>query len=235
MPRRGLVLDDQFHPLAPFTVLAVMCHPHDRRAQDQIVAMVEAQTGVDPAKRPRLSEDAFWEQLDKAAYRGGVSAGGILLNIIQLAGNSVRPSFNNAYELLLAVLPKWEQPVSDQWRLNPPSTYIPRNRADVLDAFQRFLPVAHLWAALIHAEQHGRYPEIGPHSIETLPHFLAYAEGLLSQADRIRWQGRARRIVLPKNVSWRFKVPDGLQRKQKLSALPLEPEQWGVLKELRRR
>lgn len=229
MPKQNLCDGDALHPLAPFKVLAVMCHPADRMAQRKMVALVESQSGVGPARRPRLTNDAFSKQVERAGYRGGVHAGSLLLNIIQLAGNRERPSFSRALALLLDALPAWEQPVAPLWSLQPPSTYRPRNRATVLRAFDTFLPASHLWASLIFAHQEGRQGEIGPASNESLPQFLAYAESFLSAASRIRWQGKDRHLVLPWDLAWRFKVPKDLKVIRPLHTLPLSAEQNRVL------
>ena len=51
MPRFDLRQDDgTLHPLAPFKVLAVMCHPIDRIRREKMLGTIEKETGV---ARPR--------------------------------------------------------------------------------------------------------------------------------------------------------------------------------------
>ncbi len=92
MPRLDIRIEgDSLHPLAPFKVLSVMCHPRDRKAQNRMTALLEAQTRVGPASRPRIDEDEYWKHLNAALHSGGNISGALLLNFLQLWGNQRRP------------------------------------------------------------------------------------------------------------------------------------------------
>ena len=233
MPRLSLTdASGELKPLAPFEVLAVMCHPTDRKARRQMLALVEAQTGVGPAKRPRLSDDEFEHQVEAAAHRGGVIAGGLLLNMIQLHLQHPPATINRAMKMLHYLLPPWEQPTGSGWEKGLIRTSTRRQR--ILDGFRDFLPVAHLWGARIYSGENGR-SDIAPGSNQTLPTFIAYANAFAAMASRVPYRSPGRRLILPPNVVWRFVLREHLVNPPQLVALSLHPEQLAVLRHFGRR
>jgi hypothetical protein len=75
--------EDTFDPLAPFKVLAVLCHPRDRSARERMLAHVHAGTGVGRPRRRALDRDEFHSEVRQNALRAGV-AGSLLLTRLQL-------------------------------------------------------------------------------------------------------------------------------------------------------
>ncbi len=96
MPRKDLRQDQtDLHPLAPFQVLAVMCHPADPWAQKAMIAKFEVETGAGQAKRPKRSDNDVKQQVTEMAHRGNV-AGDVLLYLIQLNAHHPPASVNKA-------------------------------------------------------------------------------------------------------------------------------------------
>src|SRR5262249_36203713 len=93
---------------------------------------------------------------------------------------------------------------------------------NMLRAYNEFRNVSHLWAALIHGEQHGRR-DIWPGSVTTLPTFIAHAEALLNLACRLPSFAFGQRFAIRRSEAWQFTIPD-LQRIN-LRVWPLSVEQ----------
>ena len=104
--------------------------------------------------------------------------------MVQLQSSDYNPSLSRAIPLLTALLPKWEQPEGPYWSRDCHIRHHPHSRGNVLRAFNEFRSVAHLWATLLHSQQHNR-KDIWPGSLDTLPNLLAYAEAILDFACRL--------------------------------------------------
>ncbi len=72
-----------WHPLAPFRILAVMCHPHSRELRRRMLSLFEAETDVGPARRAKLDSNAFQDEVRRAKVRA-MLVGDLLLYLIQL-------------------------------------------------------------------------------------------------------------------------------------------------------
>jgi hypothetical protein len=94
----------------------------------------------------------------------------------------------------------------------------------------QFQSVAHLWAALIHGEQHNR-EDICPGSLETLPTFLAYANCFLDMDRTLPSPAGDRRHSGIRSKAWVFTIPENPRKTVTLEALPLHEEQWHILNE----
>ena len=217
------------HPLAPFKVLAVMCHPTDRKMRERILAPVQRETGTQTPRAAGLSHGQIMREVQLRGNRAGL-AGGLLLTLLQMHDNDIRHSLNRAIPLITPLLDRWEQPAAGAWSPDCHVAHRPHSRRKVLGAFNDFLSVAHLWAALIHGGQHQR-PDIWPGSNETLPRFLAYAEAFALRGSRLEWPGHDRRFTLDRRKIWRLHVPEHLRETCNLQALPLTDAQRAVLNE----
>lgn len=217
----------ELRPLAPFQVLALMCHPTDRVMREEMLAPVQRETAVQRPRRSGLSNDAFMREVILRSNRG-ILAGGLLLTLLQLHENGIRHSLNRAIPMVTSLLEKWEQPVAPTWTADSHVTHKPHSRRKVLGAFNDFLSVAHCWAALIHGGQHER-SDIWPGSNETLPQFLAYADAFSNMGSHLVWPGRDRRYTLDLQTIWQFQIPPDLKRTCDLVALPLTDEQRTLL------
>ncbi len=215
------------HPLAPFKVLAVMCHPTDRKMRERILAPVQRETGTQTPRAAGLGHGQNMREVQLRGNRAGL-AGGLLLTLLQIHDNDVRHSLNRAIPLITHLLEKWDQPIAPAWSPDSHVAHRPHSRRKVLGAFNDFMSVAHLWAALIHGGQHQR-PDIWPGSNETLPRFLAYAEAFALRGSRLEWPGHDRRFTLDRRKIWRFHVPEHLRETCNLQALPLTDDQRAVL------
>ncbi len=219
----------RLHPLAPFKVLAVMCQPTDHKMRERMLAPVQRETGTQTPRAAGLSPDQIMREVQLRGNRAGL-AGGLLLTLLQLRENGFRHSLNRAIPLITSLLERWEQPTGPTWTPDSHVAHRPHSRRKVLGAFNDFLSVAHLWAALIHGGQHQR-PDIWPGSNETLPRFLAYAETFALMGSRLTWPGHDRRYTLDRREIWRFHLPDYLRETACVEALPLNDVQRTVLNE----
>ncbi len=217
------------HPLAPFKVLAVMCHPNDRKIREQMLAPIQRETAAQSARRKGLSHDQILREVQLRGNRA-VLAGGLLLTLLQLHGNGYRHSLKRAIPLIAPLLERWEQPVAPAWSPDCHVAHRPHSRRKMLDAFNDLLNVAHCWAALIHGGQHRR-ADIWPGSNEALPRFLAYSEAFALMGSRLAWPGRKRPYTLDRKKIWRFHVPEHLRETCDLQVLPLTDAQRAVLDE----
>ena len=231
MPRKDLRQDQtDLHPLAPFQVLAVMCHPADPWAQKAMIAKFEVETGAGQAKRPKRSDNDVKQQVTEMAHRGNV-AGDVLLYLIQLNAHHPPASVNKAAFLVDAALPPWKQPGDHAWRDRQDLDHTSLHRPRMLDAIRDFLPVSHLWAALILGQL--TEDRFGPNSNETMVQFLGTAMALAKHGAGILWRGKDRRVVLPSDVIWRFTLPRTLRQNLNVTIPPLNPSQLEVLQTYR--
>ena len=95
-------------------------------------------------------------------------------------------------------------------------------------AYNQFQPVAHLWAALIYAEQRDRQ-DISPRSCETLPAFLAFAQRILEMGCALPSPARDRRFVISPSEAWAFTIPQSRVMPVRLIAFPLNEQQRRIL------
>ena len=218
-------------PLAPFKVLAVMCHPNSRVGRERMMAHVQKETGEGKPRRRPLSSEEFMTEVRRVRMRAAV-AGGLLLTMIQLHANGCGGSLNHAAPLVADLLPKWQNPEGPYWSKTCHFEHHPHSRRKMLKAYRDFRSVAHLWAALLHGEQHGR-ADIWPGTNSTLPVFIGYSEAVLDLACKIPSPVRGRRFALSRSEAWRFTLP--AVPLVTLAGLPLRPEQQSVLNEHSRR
>ena len=230
MPRFNLrQKDETFKPLAPFQVLAVMCCPNDRIRREKMMAHIKVGTGTAVPRRRPLSSDEYRSEVRISALKG-VVAGGLLLSRLQLHLNSYRFSLDQAILLARSLLPSWETRFGGSWPRDADLRQWPRSRRKMLDAYDEFRPVAHLWAGLIYGGQHERQ-DIWPGSVQLLPVFLSYAEAILELASEVPTPRREQRFALTPKEVWRFIIPQRLIVDRKLEALPLKEEQLQILNE----
>jgi hypothetical protein len=229
MPRFDLrQADGTLDPLAPFKVLAVMCHPNNRIQREKMLGNIEKKTGVARPRRQPMTADAFMQEVQRTSRRAAV-AGGLLLTKLQLHQSGRRPSLNQAIPLVTALLPQWQQPQSPYWSRTSHYDHRPHSRTNVLRADIQFRTVAHFWGALLHSQQHDRQ-DIWPGTRETLPTFLAYAEAIRRLACALPSFAGNRRAVITRSEAWSFIVPQGVAPAS-LSIMPLNEEQLAILNE----
>jgi hypothetical protein len=214
-------------PLAPFKVLAVMCHPADRKMRERMLAPIQRETGTQTPRAAGLSHDQIMRGVQLRGNRAGL-AGGLLLTLLQLRENGFRHSLNRAIPLITPLLERWDRPIAPAWSPDSHVAHRPHSRRKALGAFNDFLSAAHLWAALIHSGQHQRR-DIWPGSNETLPRFLAYAEAFALRGSRLVWPSHDRRFTLDPRKIWRVQIPEHLRETCDLQALPLTDAQRAVL------
>jgi hypothetical protein len=228
MPRFDLRKDDEtLDPLAPFKVLAVMCHPNDRFQREKMLGTIQKETEEGQPRRRPLTSEEFIHKVRRVDTRAAI-ADGLLLAMIQLNSNGYRPSLNQAIPLVAALLPKWEQPEGPYWSKDCHIGHHPHAKENLLGAFNEFRSVAHLWGALLHGQQHDRQ-DIWPGSPKTLPTFIAYAEAILDLACRLPSFARGQRFTLSRSKAWRFTIP--IIQRITLEALPLTNEQLAIFDE----
>jgi len=211
----GGVLD----PLAPFKVLAVMCHPEDRAARDAMAASVTKETGIGNMRRQPLEGETFMAEVGRISGRAGL-VGTLLLTRLQLFENGERWSLNQAIPLLRPWLPDWDQPVGGE-SVEKSRDHAPTSKPKILRENRRFVRVAHLWAAFVHGLQHG-VADMFPDSNRTLPTFLACADLFLAKSETLPSRGLERRTHPTRPTAWTFVIPGHLRESVDLAALPLD-------------
>lgn len=227
MPRFDLRQDDgTLDPLASFKVLAVMCHPDNRVRREKMLGNIQKETGVGQPRCRPLTREAFMVEVRRTDKRAAV-AGGLLLTMLQLNHNGYRASLNQAIPLVAPLLPKWQQPQAPYWSNTCHFEHRPHSKASMLQAFNQFQSVAHLWTALLHGQQQERQ-DIWPGSLQTLPTFLAYADRILDMACSLPPVARDRRRAISRSEAWSFTMPQPL-RPVTLEAPPLNDEQLAIL------
>jgi hypothetical protein len=230
MPRFDLRRDhDTLKPLAPFQVLTVMCCPTDRIRRERMMGDIQATSGAAVPRRRPFSSDEFRSEVKLGSLKGAV-AGGLLLARLQLHLNGYTFSLDRATLLVKSLLPDWEQRYGGSWPRDPNSRQWPHSWRKMLEAYDEFRPVAHLWAALIHGGQHEQQ-DIWPGSLQTLPTLLCYAECILEMASVVPTPRRDRRFALTRSEAWTFVIPQKLSVHKTLTALLLNEEQLQVLNE----
>lgn len=218
-------------PLAPFKVLAVMCHPGDHKMRERMLASIQRGTRHGVPRRAALEEERFLQEVGLRSKRA-ILAGGLLLTLIQLQENGLSSSLNRAIALMRPLLESWEQPIGPEWSSTVHADHTPTSRRKILRAFNEYLVVAHLWAAHFHAYHSGR-TDIWPGSNQTLPRFMAHAEYFADKGANLRWAGQDRRMTLLRRAIWRFGLPERLRETCDLVALPLTPEQRSIFDDYR--
>ena len=198
--------DGGWHPLAPFRILAVMCHPYSRELRRRMLSLVEAETYVGPARRAKLDSNAFQDEVRRAKVRS-MLVGDLLLYLIQLHAHERPATITRALKLVTAPYPRWQQPTGAAWRIEDQrAPRIRIHRAAVMDAFHDYLPVAHLWAAFVVniVEEPERFWQA---TESTLPTLIGVAKGLEDLAATIPWRGRDRQYLFERRRAWRFAFP----------------------------
>jgi hypothetical protein len=230
MPRFNLLQDDgTLDPLAPFKVLAIMCHPNNLKRREEMLALLHSETGHGRPRRSSLTEEAFQREV-KLTSPLGIVAGSILLTRLQLHQQGLRYSLNQALPLISALLPKWEQPEGYDWSRDVHVGHHPHNLRKMRQTYSQFKSVTHMWAALIHGGQHDR-KDICPESLETLPTFLAYANCILDMDRTLPSPARDRRHSVTRSKAWVFTIPEDLTKTVTLEALTLHEKQRCILNE----
>ncbi|NQU71172.1 MAG: hypothetical protein HQ514_11520 [Rhodospirillales bacterium] len=223
MPIRDLRhLGDGLDPLAPFIVLSVMCYPRteDRRDRERMLSTIRASTGVGKPRAAIMDNIEFMRELSRHAPRAGM-AGGLFLTFLQLHARGEPCSLSAAIKRTRPLPDRWTEKLWPVFEPDTALTHMPHSRRKMLDAFNRYLPASHLWAALMFGFQNDR-PDVFPDCIEHLPTFLAYAHAFAEMAERVPFDGRDRRVLLPRDIAWRFTLPDDLMQTVELEAQPLD-------------
>jgi hypothetical protein len=229
MPRFDLRQDGgTLDPLAPFKVLAVMCHPNNRVQREKMLGNIQKETGAGRPRRQPMTAEAFMQEVRRTSRRGAI-AGGLLLTMLQLHHNGRRPSLNHAMRLITALLPEWKQPQSPSWSKIYHYEHRPHSKTNMLQAYNQFRTVAHFWGSLLHGQQHG-CQNIWPGTPETLPTFLAYAQAILELACALPSFAGDRRIAITRSEAWSFTLPEPLTTVN-FKVLPLNEEQLAILNE----
>lgn len=219
MPKFSLSSGSALDPLAPFKVLAVMCHPTDRARREAMTATITKQSGIGNMRRAPLDDDKFMAEVGKVSRRAGL-VGTLLLTRLQLFEHGQQWSLNEAIPLVKPWLPKWEHPFGAD-PAEAVDRHTPTSRPKILDINRRFVSVAHLWAALVHGEQHGDR-EIWPGRNSTLPNFLAHAECFLQKSERLPTRGSMRSTHPTRPSAWTFLIPEQMRFSVELQAWSLD-------------
>jgi hypothetical protein len=216
-----------WQPHAVFLVLAAMCSPQKTARSAYFFRTIRRQIarGIScPKENARL-----WRELELASPRGAI-AGSILLHLIQLSQNRAHPTLENAIRLVRPQLRPWFQEMAPYWHRDLHLGHSPTPRRRIQAIFHEYRPVSHLWAALIHSEQHER-KDTWPSSLETLPGFLSYASAFMELGLRLRFRAVGHEPFLDAQTVVRFRVPDRSLHPTRLVAYRLESMQQSFLSE----
>src|SRR5262245_56461771 len=129
--------DGTLDPLAPFKVLAVMCHPSDRIRREKMLGTIQQETAEGKPRRRPLTSGEFFSEVQRVDTRAAV-AGGLLLTMLQLQASNDEPSLNRAIPLVSALLPKWEQPLGPYWSKDCHVGHHSCSRENMLRAYSEF-------------------------------------------------------------------------------------------------
>ena len=209
------VKGDALDPLAPIKVLAVMCHPADARSREEMFRRVPAKITI-----PRSRQSEYWPAdmrlrllwSEFLSYRGiGCLAGAMTLALAQLSALDRCGSAAEVLTLASVLAADWNR-VTDlekpQLEETSPSE---RSAAAIVDAFQIYRSVSHLWAALVYGKLKQRH-DFQFASNRTLPTFLAYAEELGRLATTLRWQHSNPSLQLNALDLWTFTLPERVKK-----------------------
>ena len=67
--------DGKIDPLAPFKVLAVMCHPTSRLRREQVLAPIQKETRQGTASTAAVSSEEFMAEVRRNSRRAAVAGG----------------------------------------------------------------------------------------------------------------------------------------------------------------
>ncbi|MBT3703684.1 MAG: hypothetical protein HN725_08850 [Alphaproteobacteria bacterium] len=221
MPYRDLrTADGTLDPLAPFIVLALMCFPRteDKQHREQMLSTIRLQTGVGKPRVRTITEDGFFREVDKHAAHAAIS-GSLLMTCIQHHKLGENHSLEVAIDLARTLPDRWEPVYGFETVEDDKPAHMPHSRRKMMDAFNQYLSVAHLWAAFLHGQQNER-GDIAPYSNDLLPTFLAYGEAFAQMAFKVPFRSPNRRVLLPENQRWHFLLPDKLTQKIDIYAQP---------------
>ncbi len=216
MPPFNLTRGDDFDRLAPFKVLAVMCHPDDRVYREKTIALFQTETGEGPARRNVMDDEEFRQHIIQGSNKGG-GAGSLLMARLQLHMNGHKPSLNRALPLAQALLP-------EHWPSDDPISFRHRSRVSMLKDYREFRSVAHLWAAAIHGIAYGD-ADLWRGSQRTLPKFLSYANAFLDLACALPDARAPHGFCMRRSEAWTFATPKPLVQTVRLEALPFTERQ----------
>ncbi len=212
--------DGSLDPLAALKVLAVMCHPEDRRAQLRMLPGIGYQPYSD---LDSASDDSFVREVCRHAQFGGL-AGQALHTLIQLRRGGHGTSINNVIKIMRASPEAWhEPPKGPRWHTWIGEPKLRVHRQTLFQAFRSYRSVAHLWPAFVLALK----PESScpfPDRNENVLMFLEVSSAFLNAAKQITLVGRKREPVLPANLIWRFGLPSHLKVQVSLGIAPLSAE-----------
>lgn len=222
MPTRSIVTDGQFDPIAVFIVLATMCHPLDSYRRNRMISTIRRGTGVGKVSVAVLDDTAYLHDVKEASGKA-FAAAFVFKEMVRQHQFGRTISRNAAIEFARPLLPEFEQAIGANWSRDFTLGRLPTSRRLLIEAFNNYLTVLPLWAAMSHAYVEGdRNAE--PDRNENLPRFLANAEWFLDGACRVPWQReRDRTRLLDRKACWRFPLPESLRLASNLKALPNNP------------
>ena len=173
MPHRDLRHPELgFDPLAPFVVLAIMCHPNsaDKLGRDRMLSTNRRGTGEGKVRTSVLEDAEFKTEVDFHARRRSL-AGFVLLECLRQHAVDGRVNLEHTVELEMTLPDRWVNTWGFDSNPEAHKTHMPHSRRKVRDAFSHYLPASHLWAAFLHVIQNDR-SDAFPDRNEHLPRFL---------------------------------------------------------------
>ena len=223
MPRADFRLKgDRLDPLAPVKALAVMCHPVDARGREAIlrrpVATITVPRHQDvPEHFDDVLPHELWAEF-REHRRLGALAGALTLSLAQLSAFGRSGEKGTVLALASTLAAEWEEATwpeaPDQPSLGVPS----QSEGEIVEAFETYRSVSHLWAALVYGKIKKR-ADIRPVSCETLPTFLAHAEEIARLATTLRWLSPDPVLELTAGALWSFVLPADLTRHDEIGGL----------------
>ena len=223
MPFRDLRADDgNLDPLAQFIVLALMCFPRqeDKKGRDRMLSTIRAQTGIGKPRSGLITNGDFFKEVDKHAAHAAIS-GHLLMTCIQHHDLGQDHTLEVAIDLAKKLPDRWKIAYGGDVVDPDKPTHMPHSRRKMMDAFNQYLSVAHLWAAFLYGIQNER-EDIAPDINDTLPTFLAYGEEFAQKAAKVPFSSPNRRVLLPDDQRWHFHLPTDSIKTVQIQAIPLD-------------
>ena len=206
--------ENTFRANATVIVLAVMCYPHDEVARNRMI-------------NGRLSQEEFLVAVNLAALHASV-AGAILLARLQLFLSEPRLAYSIARalpmvraQLIAKIGPDVRKNQRPGWPHDIATRQWPVSGGGMREAYDYYLSVAHLWAAMLHAEQHQR-SDLWPSANDRLGAFLAVANWFLKAGRWMPAPEQPHRFALSVRDACHFRLPLNSVPMTVLIPLPLE-------------
>jgi hypothetical protein len=153
-----------------------------------------------------------------------------MLALLQLHASGQKISLHKAIRLIQNELPEFTRWSVTTWRPTDSHEHLPRSPRLLREIFGKFGPVAHLWGAVLHEQQWDNWRreknldkrgDILPISLDRLPRFIGYAEGIWKLYSQLPIKGGRFPSEAFIRDPWMCKLPTDLHVEIPLKPMPI--------------